>query len=121
MIVLSLVGCLPIFLLVRLGFAIVWRVRDLHPPRVLAWSDAAALVLFPFVWSALEHVGEPKSLANLVELIYIGWFCCLCVGIRYFLATRNPARRPGAGGFATLAAVLLAAAGFAVFFPCLPE
>ena len=114
--------CLPVFLLLRLAFAVVWKVRGISPPRVLGLADAAALLAAPFVWGALEHVGQGKSLSNLaIELAVIGWVWCLCLGVRYFLATKDVPRRPGSGGLPTLAAVLLAAALLAVFFPVLPE
>ena len=116
-----LLAILPIFLLVFLGTAIVCRIRKIPMPRALAWPDALTLLLIPSVWSAFEHVGEPKSLANLAELIYLGWFWCLCLLVRYVLAAQGKLRTPHPAAWTTLVLVLAATVLSAIFFPCLPE
>ena len=121
MIVALLLAVLPIFLLVVLGTAVVCRIRKLPMPRVLCWLDALTLLLIPVVWSAFEHVGAPKSLANLIELIYFGWFWCLCLLVRYILAAKGKLRSPRTAAWLTLVLVLVAAILSAIFFPCLPE
>ena len=116
-----LLAVLPIFLLVVLGTAVVCRIRKIPMPRALCWPDALTLLLIPVVWSAFEHVGAPKSLANLAELIYLGWFWCLCLLIRYILAAKGKLRSPRTAAWLTLVVVLAAAILSAIFFPCLPE
>ena len=121
MLLFYLVAVLPISLLVVLGTAVVCRIRKIPMPRTLCWPDALALVLIPVVWAAVfEHVGTPKSLANLVELIYLGWFWCLCILVRYILAAKAKLR-PQPGAWLTLLLVLSATILSAIFFPCLPE
>ena len=115
-----LVAVLPIFLLVVLGTAVVCRIRKVPMPRALCLPDALTLLLIPVVWSAFEHVGAHKSLANLIELIYLGWFWCLCLLIRYILAAKAKLRPPPAA-WLTLLLVLSATILSAIFFPCLPE
>ena len=116
-----LLAVLPIFLLVVLGTAVVCRIRKTPMPRALCWPDALTLLLIPIVWSAFEHVGAPKSLANLVELIVLGWFWCLCLLVRYILAAKGKLRSPRTAAWLTLVVVLFAAILSAIFFPCLPE
>ena len=115
--------CLPVFLLLRTGFGIVWKVRKLHPSRVLSGLDALSLLLAPVFWAFCgSRFGDIRSLSNLaIEPACIGWGWCLCAAVRYGLATKNPARRPGAGAVPTLVAVFLLAALLAVVFPGLPE
>ena len=115
-----LLAVLPIFLLVVLGTAVVCRIRKTPMPRALCWPDALTLLLIPVVWSAFEHVGAPKSLANLAELIYLGWFWCLCLLVRYILAAKGKLR-PHSAAWLTLLLVLSATLLSAIFFPCLPE
>ena len=112
---------LPVFLLLRLACVIVWKMRKIHPPQALCWPDALTLLLVPFVWSALEHVGAPKSLANLCEWLYVSWLWCLCMAVRYVLASKGKLRHPLRAAWITLAVVLSATALSAIFFPCLPE
>ena len=90
-------------------------------PRALCWLDVPTLLLIPIVWSAFEDIGEPKSLANLAELIYLGWFWCLCLLVRYILAGKGKLRSPHPAAWITLVLVLAAAILSAIFFPCLPE
>ena len=116
-----LLAVLPIFLLVVLGTAVVCRIRKTPMPRALCWPDALTLLLIPIVWSAFEHVGAPKSLANLAELIYLGWFWCFCLLVRYILAAKGKLRSPYPAAWITLVLVLAAAILSAIFFPCLPE
>ena len=116
-----LLAVLPIFLLVALGTAVVCRIRKIPMPRALCWPDALTLLLIPIVWSAFEHIGTPKSLANLIELIYLGWFCCLCLLVRYILAAKAKLRSPYPAAWLTLVLVLSVAILSAIFFPCLPE
>lgn len=116
-----LLAILPIFLLVFLGTAVVCRIRKIPMPRALAWPDALTLLLIPVVWSAFEHVGEPKSLANLAELIYLGWFWCLCLLVRYVLTAMGKLRTPQPGAWMALVLVFAATVLSAIFFPCLPE
>ena len=116
-----LLAVLPIFLLVVLGTAVVCRIRKVPMPRALCWPDALTLLLIPVVWSAFEHVGAQKSLANLVELIYLGWFWCLCLLVRYILAAKGKLRPPKTAAWLTLLLVLSATILSAIFFPCLPE
>ena len=115
-----LLAVLPIFLLVVLGTAVVCRIRKIPMPRALCWLDAPTLLLIPIVWSAFEDIGEPKSLANLAELIYLGWFWCLCLLVRYILAAKVKLR-PHPGAWLTLLLILSATILSAIFFPCLPE
>ena len=116
-----LLAVLPIFLLVVLGTAVVRRIRKTPMPRALCWSDALTPLLTPVVWSAFEHVGDPKSLANLVELIYLGWFWCFCLLVRYILAGKGKLRSPYPAAWTTLVLLLVATILSAIFFPCLPE
>ena len=115
-----LLAVLPIFLLVVLGTAVVCRIRKIPMPHALCWPDALTLLLIPVVWSAFEHVGAPKSLANLAELIVLGWFWCLCLLVRYIIAAKAKLRRH-LGAWLTLLLVLSATILSAIFFPCLPE
>ena len=116
-----LLAVLPIFLLVVLGTAVVCRIRRIPMPRALCWPDALPLLLIPVVWSAFEHVGAHKSLANLIELIYLGWFWCFCILVRYILAAKGKLRSPHPVAWVTLVLVLAATLLSAMFFPCLPE
>ena len=116
-----LLSALPVFLLLRLACAIVWKIRKIHPSQTLCWPDVLTFLLVPFVWSALEHVGAPKSLANLSEWFYLSWLWCLCMTIRYVLASKGKLRHPLRAAWITLAVVLSATALSAIFFPCLPE
>lgn len=118
---LFLIFALPVFLLLRLTCAIVWKIRDIHPPRTLCWPDVLTFLLVPFVWSDLEDVGESKSLANLSEWIYLAWLWCLCMAVRYILASKGKLRHPLRAAWITLAVVLSATALSAIYFPCLPE
>ncbi len=116
-----LLAVLPIFLLVVLGTAVVCRIRKIPMPRALCWPDALTLLLIPVVWSAFEHIGAAKSLANLIELIVLGWFWCLCLLVRYILAAKGKLRSPRTAAWITLLLVLAATVLSAIFFPCLPE
>ena len=116
-----LLAVLPIFLLVVLGTAVVCRIRRIPMPRALCWPDALPLLLIPVVWSAFEHVGAHKSLANLIELIYLGWFWCFCILVRYILAAKGKLRSPHPVAWVTLVLVLAATLLSAIFFPFLPE
>lgn len=116
-----LLPVLPIFLLVVLGTAVVCRIRKIPMPRALCWPDALTLLFVPVVWSAFEDVGASKSLANLVELILLGWFWCLCLLVRYILAAKGRLRTPHPAAWLTLLLVLSATVLSAIFYPCLPE
>ena len=115
-----LLAVLPIFLLVVLGTAVVCRIRKKPMLRALCWPDALTL-LVPAVWSAFEDVGAHKSPANLAELIYLGWFWCLCLLVRYILAAKANLPSPRTAAWLTLVVVLSATILSAIFFPCLPE
>lgn len=116
-----LLAVLPIFLLVVLGTAVVCRIRKIPMPHALCWPDALTLLLIPVVWSAFEDIGAPKSLANLAELIYLGWFWCLCLLVRYILAAKGKLLSPRTAAWLTLVVVLSASVLSAIFFPCLSE
>ena len=115
-----LLAVLPIFLLVVLGTAVVCRICKIPMPRALCWPDALTL-LVPAVWSAFEDVGAHKSPANLAELIYLGWFWCLCLLVRYVLTAMGKLRTPQPGAWMALVLVFAATVLSAIFFPCLPE
>lgn len=90
-------------------------------PPAICWPDALPLLLIPVVWSAFEHVGAHKSLANLIELIFLGWFWCLCILVRYILAAKGKLLSPHPAAWVTLVLVLAATLLSAIIFPCLPE
>ena len=115
-----LFSLLPIFFLVVLGTAVVCRIRKKPMLRALCWPDALTL-LVPAVWSAFEDVGAQKSPANLAELIYLGWFWCLCLLVRYVLTAMGKLRTPQPGAWMALVLVFASTVLSAIFFPCLPE
>lgn len=115
------VCCLPVFLVLLVAYLIVMKVRRRRPILAFGWFDPLALVLSPYVWACLEGVGQPKSLANIVEFAVIGWTWCLCLAVRYALSAAGNRRFERFYGSATLLLVFSAAAFLAAFFPTLPE
>ena len=84
-------------------------------------DDASALAPF-WVWSALGYALAPvKSLANLVEPIWCGWFFSALLALRAVFALREKRLRVNIWGYATMAAVLLGIVLLLLLVPPLPE
>ena len=118
---LYVVCCLPIFLVMMIVYVITMRMRKMKPLRILHWTDPFALLFAPYVWAFLEHVGQAKSLSNIVEFAVIGWAWCLCMAVRYMMSIMGRKKHERYFGYVTFVAVMLFAALMATLFPALSE
>ena len=115
------VCCLPVFLVMMVAYVIAMRIRKMKPLRILHWTDPCALFIAPYVWMLLEHLGQPKSLSNIVEFAVMGWAWCLCMAVRYVLSIMGRKRHERYYGYITFIVVMLFAVSMAILFPTLPE
>ena len=120
-IVFVLAGVIVPFALSLVLQGVICRLKHLHMFVVLSWWDVLAIALVPFVWGALEHVGESKSLSNLVEFPMIGLIWGACYVARTVLMYRTRPLKAWRGGLITLVVLSCVTALMSVFFPCLPE
>lgn len=117
---LYLICCLPVFLVLMVIYAIVMIKRQ-QKMRLIHWIDFITLLVAPYAWGFLEHVGQRKSLSNIVEFAIIGWAWCICMAIRYAMSIMQKKTFERCYGYLTFAVVVLVAALLAIFFPSLPE
>jgi hypothetical protein len=115
------VFCLPVFLLLLIVYVITMKVRRAKSLKILHWADPFALLLAPYAWGCFEHVGQTKSLSNVVEFAIIGWGWCLCMAIRYAMSIMGRRTCERYYGYVTFAIVVLFAILMAILFPTLPE
>jgi len=116
-----LVFCLPVVLVLMVVYVIVMKVKKRKPLHIIHWMDPIALLVAPYVWGFLEHVGQPKSLSNICEFAIIGWIWCLCMAVRYVRSAIGIRTHERLYGYATFAIVILSAIMLAILFPTLPE
>ena len=118
---LYVVFCLPIFLLMLIVYVITMKVRGVKSLKILHWADPFALLVAPYAWGCFEHVGQTKSLSNIMEFVIIGWVWCFCMAIRYTMSIMGRKSYERYYGYLTFAIVVLFAISMAILFPTLPE
>ncbi len=107
---------------VLLGYKLLRMRHPDAPSRILHWSDAVSALAPFWVWSALGYALAPvKSLANLVEPIWCGWFFSALLALRAVFALRKKRLRVDIWGYATMAAVMLGIVLLLLLVPSLPE
>ena len=115
------VFCLPVFLILLIVYVITMMVRRSKPIRILHWTDPFSLLIAPYAWSFFEHVGQAKSLSNIVEFAIIGWTWCLCMATRYILSIKGRRSYKRYMGYITFVVVVVFSVAMAILFPTLPE
>ena len=118
---LYVVFCLPVFLLLLTVYVITMKVRRTKSLKILHWTDPFALLVAPYAWGYFEHVGQTKSLSNIMEFVIIGWVWCFCMAIRYAMSIMGRRSYERYYGYITFAIVVLFAISMAILFPTLPE
>ena len=118
---LYLIFCFPIILVLMVVYVIVMKVKKLKPLRIVHWIDPISLLVAPYVWGFLEHVGQPKSLSNICEFAIIGWIWCLCMAVRYVRSVIGIRTYERQYGYITFVIVILSVIMLAILFPTLPE
>jgi hypothetical protein len=113
--------CLPLFLILVGAYIVMMKVRKKKPCHILHWTDPCALLIAPYTWAFFEHVGQAKSLSNIVEFAIIGWVWCACLAIRYILSIINKISHRHYYGYATFLIVIIFSILMSIYFPCLPE
>ena len=132
-----IVGMLPVFIVITifgifplpiiLGiYNLIRRVRRPEAPdRILHWSDALSAIVPFWVWVVLAgwaaHIGPAKSMSNLVEPAFCGWFFSALLALRAGFALWKKRLHVKCWGFATLAATLLGIVLIFLLMPGLPE
>ena len=92
--------------------------------RILHWSDALSVCAPFWVWVVLAswtHIGPVKSMSNIVEPAFCGWFLSALLGLRAGIALWKKRLRVDYWGYATLAATLLGIVLIFLLVPGLPE
>ena len=117
---LYIICCLPVFLVLMVIYVIV-MIRRQQKMRFIHWTDSITLLVAPYVWGFFEHVGQSKSLSNIVEFAIIGWVWCICMAIRYAMSIMQKKTFERCHGYLTFVIVILLSALLAIFFPGLPE
>mgnify|MGYP003292830592 CR=1 FL=1 len=120
-IVFVLAGAIAPFVLSLVLQGVICRLKHLHMFVVLSWWDVLAIALVPILWGILEHVGESKSLSNLIEFPIIGLIWGACYAIRTVLVCRANPPKTWRGGLITLVVLSVTTALMSIFFPGLPE
>lgn len=115
------VCCIPVFLILAIIYVITMKVRKKSPIRIIHWLDPLSLLAAPSAWACFEHVGQAKSLSNIIEFAIIGWVWCICMAIRYARSIMERKNHERYYGHITFAIVILAAVLLAIFFPTFPE
>ena len=116
-----LAGALLPFVLSLVLQGVVCKLKHLHMFVVLSWWDVLAIALVPILWGLLEHVGESKSLSNLIEFPIIGLIWGACYATRTVLVCRANSPKTWRGGLITLVVLSVTTALMSIFFPGLPE
>jgi len=114
----------PALIFLGIYHPVRWRLRPDAPARTLHRSDAVS-VLIPFwLWLALAectHLTPEKSLANLAEPIYCGWFFSALLAYRLGFALGEKRLHTSRWGYVTMSATLVAIVLLALLVPTLPE
>lgn len=116
-----LIFCLPIVLIMMMIYVLVMKIRKQKLLRVIHWIDPITLLVAPYVWGSLEHIGQSKSLSNICEFAIIGWIWCICMAVRYVCAVMGIRAWRHLYGYITFVIVALSTIMLAILFPSLPE